>query len=129
MTFSKTFSAHGIDLSKYTNAYITATLYTEQLREMNVVCNGRRETVSLAPYDQYRLPLIPIRLGPFPVPEDLTFTFSFPGLAPDQAGLAVDFHRDYGRTAYQGEFFPAEAVVRLELETDAPSESGSGDAP
>ena len=129
MTFSKTFSAHGIDLSKYTNAYITATLYTEQLREMNVVCNGRRETVSLAPYDQYRLPLIPIRLGPFPVPEDLTFTFSFPGLAPDQTGLAVDFHRDYGRTAYQGEFFPAEAVVRLELETDAPSESGSGDAP
>ena len=129
VTFSKTFSAHGIDLSKYTNAYITATLYTEQLREMNVVCNGRRETVSLAPYDQYRLPLIPIRLGPFPVPEDLTFTFSFPGLAPGQAGLAVDFHRDYGRTAYQGEFFPAEAVVRLELETDAPSESGSGDAP
>ncbi len=63
------------------------------------------------------------------MPEDLTFTFSFPGLASDHAGLAVDFHRDYGRTAYQGEVFPAEAVVRLELvEKDAPPETDSDDA-
>jgi hypothetical protein len=64
------------------------------------------------------------------VPEDLTFTFSFPGLAPDLVGLAVDFHRDYGRTTYLGEAFPAEAVVQLELvEADAPPEPESDDAP
>ena len=127
VTFSKTFSAKDIDLSKYPNAYVTVTFYTEQPRTIEVVCNGKRETVSLAPHDLYRLPLIPVRLGPFPVPEDLTFTFSFQGLAPDQVGLAVDFHRDYGRTTYQGEVFPAEAVVRLELEKDAPPETD--DAP
>ncbi len=119
VTFSKTFSSHGIDLSKYSKAYVTVTFFTEQPQEIEFVCNGRRETVSLAPHDLHRLPLIPVRLGPFPVPEDLTFTFSFPGLVPDQVGLAVDFHRDYGRTAYQGEVFPAEAVVQLELEADA----------
>ena len=124
VTFSKTFSARGLDLSKYSKAYVTATFCTDQPREINVVCNGKRETVSLAPYGLYRLPIIPVRLGPFPVPPDLTFTFSFPGLAPDQAALAVDFQRDYGRTAYRGEVFPAEAVVQLELvETDAPPEA------
>ena len=116
VTFFKTFSAQGMDLSKYAKAYVTVTFYTEKPRMIEVVCNGKRETVSLVPYDLYRLPLIPVRLGPFPVPEDLTFTFSFPGLAPDQVGLAVDFHRDYGRTTYLGEVFPAEAVVSLELE-------------
>ncbi len=126
VTFSKTFSPHNLDLSKYSNAYVTVTFFTEQPREIEVVCNGKRQVVTLTPHDLYRLPLIPVRLGPFPVPEDLTFTFSFPGLAPDQVGLAVDFHRDYGRTAYQGEVFPAEAVVRLELEKDA---SQSDDAP
>ena len=129
MTFSKTFSAHNIDLSKYPNAYVTVTFYTEQPRTIEVVCNGKREIVDLIPRDPYRLPLIPVRLGPFPVPEDLTFTFSFPGLAPDQAGLAVDFHRDYGRTTYRGEVLPAEAVVRLELvKADAPPETDSADA-
>ena len=128
VTFSKTFSAKDIDLSKYSNAYVTVTFYTEQSRAIEVVCNGKRETVNLIPHGLYRLPLIPVRLGPFPVPKDLNFTFSFPGLASDQVGLAVDFHRDYGRTTYQGEVFPAEAVVRLELiETDAPPESD--DAP
>ena len=126
VTFSKTFSAHGMDLSKYSNAYVTVTLYTLESRAIEVVCNGKRQVVTLAPHDLYRLPLIPVRLGPFPVPEDLTFTFSFPGLAPDQVGLAVDFHRDYGRTTYRGEVFPAEAVMRLELEKDA---SQSDDAP
>ena len=128
VTFSKTFSAHGMDLSKYAKAYVTVTLYTLESRTIEIVCNGKRETVNLIPHDLYRLPLIPVRLGPFPVSPDLTFTFSFPGLAQDQAGLAVDFQRDYGRPTYQGEVFPAEAVVRLELiETDAPPESD--DAP
>lgn len=126
-TVSKTFSGRGLDLSKYSKAYVTATFYTERPRTIEVVCNGRRETVSLAPHDLFSLPFIPVRFGPFPVSPDLTFTFSFLGLAPDQAGLAVDFHRDYGRTAYRGEVFPAEAVVRLELETDAPPETD--DAP
>ncbi len=125
VTFSKTFSAHGIDLSKYSKAYVTLMTCSEQPRVIEVVCNGKRETVSLDPHDLYRLPLIPARLGPFPVPEDLTFTFSFPGLPPDRTGLAVDFHRDYGRTTYQGEVFPAEAVVRLELEKDAPQTDGA----
>jgi hypothetical protein len=49
------------------------------------------------------------------VPDDLAFHFSFPGLAADRYGLAVDFHRDYGRTVYNGQAFPAEAVIRLEL--------------
>lgn len=132
VTFSKTFSAHGMDLSKYAKAYVTVTLYTLESRAIEVVCNGKHETVNLIPHGLYRLPLIPVRLGPFPVPEDLTFTFSFPGLAPDQAGLAVDFHRDYGRTTYLGEVFPAEAVVQIELvETDTPPEPEpeSGDAP
>ena len=130
VTFSKTFSSRGPDLSNFSKAYVTTTFYSEQPREINVVCNGKRETVSLAPYNLYRLPLIPVRLGPFPVPEDLTFTFSFPGLAPGQAGLAVDFHRDYGRTAYRGEVLPAEAVVQLELvKSDAPPENVSDDAP
>ena len=130
VTFSKTFSARGLDFSKYSKAYVTVTFYTEQPRVIDVVCNGRRETVSLAPYDLYRLPLIPVRLGPFPVPPDLTFTFLFPGLAPDQVGLAVDFQRDYGRTTYRGEVFPAEAVVQLELmKADAPPENVSDDAP
>ena len=130
MTVSKSFSARGLDLSQYSKAYVTVTFYTEQPRVIDVICNGKRETVSLAPYDLYRLPFIPVRLGPFPVSPDLTFTFSFPGLAPNQAGLAVDFHRDYGRTIYRGEVFPAEAVVQLELvEADAPSEPRSDDAP
>lgn len=129
VTFSKTFSAHGMDLSQYSKAYVTVSFFTEQPRAIEVVCNGKRQVVTLAPHDLYRLPLIPVRLGPFPVPEDLTFSFSFPGLAPDQVGLAVDFHRDYGRTTYRGEVFPAEAVVRLELEKDAPPETDSDDAP
>ena len=131
VTFSKTFSARGLDLSKYSKAYVTVTFYAtillgdvQQPLETNVVCNGKRETVSLTPRDWYRFPLIPVRLGPFPVPEDLTFTFSFSG--PDQAGLAVDFHRDYGRTTYRGEVLPAEAVVQLELvKADAPPENVS----
>jgi hypothetical protein len=127
VTFSKTFSARGLDLSKYSKAYVTVMFYTEQPRMLDVVCNGKRETVSLAPHDLYGLPFIPVRLGPFPVPADLTFTFSFPGLAPDLVGLAVDFHRNYGRMSYCGKAFPAEAVVTLELETDAPP--ASGDAP
>jgi hypothetical protein len=49
------------------------------------------------------------------VPDDLTFSFSFPGLPSDRYGLAVDFHRDYGRTVYNAKAFPAEAVMRLEL--------------
>ena len=118
VSFSKSFSARGLDLNKYTKAYVTATFCTERPRVISAVCNGTPVAVSLAPTDQYRLPLIPVRFGPFPVSPELTFTFSFPGLAPDQAGLAVDFHRDYGRTTYRGETFPAEAVVRLELETE-----------
>ncbi len=127
VTFTKTFSPHNLDLSKYAKAYVTLSFFTEQPREIEVVCNGKRETVNLIPYNLYRLPLIPVRLGPFPVPDDLTFTFSFPGLAPDLVGLAVDFHRDYGRTTYQGKVFPAEAVVSIELEKDAPPQSD--DAP
>lgn len=115
-SFSKSFSARGLDLSQYTKAYVTAMFYTEQPRVVNAVCNGRPAAISLTPTDQYRLPLIPVRFGPFPVSPELTFTFSFPGLAPDLIGLAVDFQRDYGRTTYRGEVFPAEAVVRLELE-------------
>jgi hypothetical protein len=116
-TFSKSFSSRDLDLSKYSKAYVTVTFYTEQPRVIDVVCNGKRETVSLAPNVLYRLPFIPVRLGPFPVSPDLTFTFSFPGLPPDQVGLAVDFHRDYGRTVYRGEVFPAEAAVTLTLKT------------
>ena len=115
-TFSKSFSSRGLDLSQYSKAYVTVMLYTEQPRVIDVVCNGKRETVSLAPHDMYRLPLIPVRLGPFPVSPELNFSFSFPGLAPDLIGLAVDDHRDYGRTTYLGESFPAEAVITLELE-------------
>ena len=130
MTVSKSFSLRNLDLSKYTKAYATVTFYTEQPRVIDVVCNGKRETVSLAPNVLYRLPFIPVRLGPFPVSTDLRFTFSFPGLPPDQVGLAVDFHRDYSRTIYRGEALPAEVVVQLELvKTDAPSESESDDAP
>ena len=114
--FSKTFSARGLDLAKYSKAYVTVTFYTEQPRVVDVVCNGKRETVSLAPHGSYRLPLIPVRLGPFPVSPDLRFSFSFPGLAPDMIGLAVDEHRDYGRTTYLKEAFPMEAVATLELE-------------
>ena len=69
VTFSKTFSSHGMDLSKYSKAYVTAMIYTEQPRMIEVVCNGKREAVSLEPHGLYRLPLIPVRLGPFPVPE------------------------------------------------------------
>lgn len=116
VSFSKSFSARGLDLGKYSKAYVTATFCTEQPRVIHAVCNGRPAAVSLAPTDQYRLPFIPVRFGPFPVSPELTFTFSFPGLAPDLVGLAVDFQRDYGRTTYRGEVFPAEAVVRLELE-------------
>ena len=119
VTVSKSFSAKGIDLSKYSKAYVTATFYSERPCEFTAVCNGVPDRVALM-----RPGLNPVRLGPFPVPEDLTFTFSFPGLAPDRAGLAVDFHRDYGRTVYRGEAFPAEAVVRLELvKADAPPET------
>ena len=126
VSFSKSFSAHGLDLGKYSKAYVTATFCTEQPRVISAVCNGTPVAVFLAPTDQYRLPLIPVRFGPFPVSPELTFTFSFPGLAPDQAGIAVDFHRDYGRTTYRGEAFPAEAVVRLELiKADAPPENVS----
>ena len=115
VTFSKSFSGRGLDLSQYSKVYATVTFYTEEPRTIDVICNGKRETVSLAPHDMYRLPFIPVRFGPFPVTSDLSFTFAFPGLPPDQVGLAVDFQRDYGRTVYCGKVFPAEAVVRLEL--------------
>ncbi len=117
MTVSKSFSSRDLDLSKYSKAYVTLTFYTEQPRVIDVVCNGKRETVSLAPDVLHRLPFIPVRLGPFPVSPELKFSFSFPGLPPDQVGLAVDFQRDYGRTIYRGEVFPAEAVVTLTLRT------------
>jgi hypothetical protein len=130
MTVSKSFSSRDLDLSKYSKAYVTLTFYTEQPRVIDVVCNGKRETVSLAPNVLHRLPFIPVRLGPFPVSPELKFSFSFPGLPPDQVGLAVDFQRDYGRTIYRGEVFPAEAVVQLELvKADAPPETESDDAP
>ena len=110
-TFSKSFSARGLDLPNYSKAYVTATFYTEQPYGINIICNGKAQTVELASPG-----LNPVRLGPFPVSSDLTFSFSFPGLPPDKVGLPVDFHRDYGRTVYRGEVFPAEAVVTLELE-------------
>ena len=111
MTVSKSFSARGLDLPNYSKAYVTATFYTEQPYGINIICNGKAQTVELASPG-----LNPVRLGPFPVSPDLTFSFSFPGLPPDKVGLPVDFHRDYGRTVYRGEVFPAEAVVTLELE-------------
>ena len=113
MAVSKTFSVRGQDLGKYSKAYVTVTFYTEQPRVIDVVCNGKRETVSLVPHDLYRLPFIPVRLGPFPVSPELTFTFSVPGLPPDQVGMAVDFQRDYGRTRINGEKAPGELVARF----------------
>ena len=111
VTFTKSFSARGLDLAKYSKAYVTATFYTETPLAFGAICNGRADTVSLT-----RKGLNPVRFGPFPVSPDLTFAFSFPGLPPDRVLLAVDFQRDYGRTVYRGEVFPAEAVVTLELE-------------
>ena len=111
VTFAKSFSARGLDLAKYSKAYVTATFYTETPLAFGAVCNGKEETVLLA-----QKGLNPVRLGPFPVSPELAFTFSFPGLPPDRVLLAVDFQRDYGRTVYNGEVFPAEAVIRLELE-------------
>ena len=116
VTVTKSFSARGLDLSKYSKAYITATFFTEKPRVIEAICNGRPVTVSLIPEGRMGMPFLPVRLGPFPVSPDLTFTLSFPGLAPGLAGLAVDFQRNYGRTVYRGEVFPAEAVIRLELE-------------
>ena len=110
-TFSKSFSARGLDLSQYSKAFVTATFYTEQPCGITAVCNGKAQTVELTSPG-----LNPVRFGPFPVLPELTFAFSFPGLPPDKVGLPVDFHRDYGRTTYCGEVFPAEAVVTLELE-------------
>ena len=46
MTVSKSFSSRDLDLSKYSKAYVTLTFYTEQPRVIDVVCNGKRETVS-----------------------------------------------------------------------------------
>lgn len=110
-TFSKSFSARGLDLSNYSKAYVTATFYTEQPCSINIICNGKAQAVELSSSG-----LNPARFGPFPVSPELTFSFSFPGLPPDKIGLPVDFRRDYGRTTYRGEVFPAEAVVNLELE-------------
>ena len=110
--FSKTFSARGLDLAKYSKAYATVTFFSEQPRAIDVVCNGRAQTVELPSPG-----LNPVRFGPFPVSPELKFSFSFPGLAaPDRIGVAVDEHRDYGRTTYHKEAFPMEAVVTLELE-------------
>jgi len=111
VTVAKSFSARGLDPAKYSKAYVTATFCTDRPLVMDAVCNGKAEAVELSSPG-----LNPVRFGPFPVSPDLTFSFSFPRLPPDQVGLAVDFHRDYGRTTYRGEVFPAEAVIRLELE-------------
>ena len=117
VTIAKSFSARGLDLAKYSKAYVTATFCTDRPLLLDAVCNGREETVVLAALPELNRPqLVPVRFGPFPVPPDLKFTFAFPGLPPDRVGLAVDFQRDYGRTTYRGEAFPAEAVMRLELE-------------
>ena len=64
-------------------------------------------------------------------PGDYVVADAFP-LFPVSAvvGPPVDFQRDYGRTTYRGEVFPAEAVVQLELmKADAPPENVSDDAP
>ena len=111
VTVSKSFSARGLDLAKYSKAYVTATFCTDRPLMLDAVCNGREDTVLLA-----QKGLNPVRLGPFPVSPELEFSFSFPGLPPDRVLLAVDFQRNYGRTVYNGEVFPAEAVLTMELE-------------
>ena len=112
---SKSFSASDIDPHDYSDAYITAVFCMESPGEFLAVCNGKLFRLTAAPDELHPLPYLPVRIGPLPVPEDLTFTFSFPGLPPDRYGFAVDFHRDYGRTVYNAKSFPAEAVMRLEL--------------
>ena len=114
-TVSKSFSASDIDPRDYSEAYVTAVFCMESPGEFSAVCNGKLFRLTAAPDDLHPLPYLPVRIGPLPVPDDLTFSFTFPGLPPDRYGLAVDFHRDYGRTVYNAKAFPAEAVMRLEL--------------
>ena len=114
-TVSKSFSSKDVDLHDYSEAYITAVFCLESPAEFLAVCNGRTFHLTAVPDEFHQLPYLPVRIGPLPVPDDLTFTFTFPGLPPDRCGLAVDFHRNYGRTVYNAKAFPAEAVMRLEL--------------
>ena len=118
-TLSKSFSARGIRPGDYADAYVTAVICTEDPGDLQIVCNGKPFRLTAAPSEEHPLPFLPVRIGPLPVPDDLTFTFAFPGLPADRFGLAVDFHRDYGRTGYNGNAFPAEAVMRLELSSPA----------
>ena len=140
---SKSFSTSGLDLTKYESAYVTMYFYTEVPCTLRTVCNGKPFTLPLIPTEQHRLPLIPVRLGPFPVTENPEFMFEFPqtelllqqqyegreselvrGNRRAVIGLVVDPYRDYGRTKYLGKSYPVEAVVQLELvKADAPPEA------
>ena len=144
--FTKSFSTRGLDLTKYKNAYLTVYFYTEVPCTIRTVCNGNPFTLPLIPTEQHRLPVIPVRIGPFPVTENPEFSFEFPqfdfllhrqyteeelirGNRRVIFGVMVDFHRDYGRTTYLGKPRPVEAVVQLELiKADAPPEAESDDA-
>ena len=145
----KSFSTRGLDLTKYESAYVTVYFYTEVPCTLRTVCNGKPFTLPLIPTEQHRLPLIPVRLGPFPVTENPEFSFEFPQtelLLQQQyegrgselvrgdrraiIGLVVDPYRDYGRTKYLGNSYPVEAVMQLELvKADAPPEAVSDNAP
>ena len=131
--FTKSFSTRGLDLTKYKNAFLTVYFYTEVPCTIRTVCNGKTFTLPLIPADQHRLPVIPVRIGPFPVTGNPEFSFEFPQfdfllhqqyteeeLTRDNRraifGVMVDYCRDYGRTTYLGKPFPSEAVVTLELE-------------
>ena len=144
--FTKSFSTRGLDLAKYKNAYLTVYFYTEIPCTIRTVCNGKTFTLPLVPTEQHRLPVIPVRIGPFPVSDNPEFSFEFPqfdfllhqqyteeelirGGRRAIFGVMVDYGRDYGRTTYLGKSFPVEAVMQLELvKADAPPGSESGDA-
>ena len=140
---SKSFSTRGLDLTEYESAYVTMYFYTEVPCTLRTVCNGKPFALPLIPTEQHRLPLIPVRLGPFPVTENPEFSFDFPqfelllqqqyeGMESELVrgdrraiiGLVVDPYRDYGRTKYLGKSYPVEAVMQLELvKADAPPEA------
>lgn len=109
----KRFSANGLDSDRneWKAATLDLALLPETTRPFVIECNGMR---------MVRTPDAPgflsdFRIGPIPVPDDLSFRISFPGLPKDALFLPVDFHRSYGRTKVDAEEAPFEAVVRLTL--------------
>lgn len=109
---TKTFAPLGLKSNDWKNAFLDVALLRDAGTPIAIECNGRR--FLCLPQTPTQLSFY--RLGPLQVPKDLSFRISFPDLPKASASLALDFHRNYGRTSVDGADAPCEAVMKLILQ-------------